>query len=202
MCIRDSDSPVYLKEGIEYCLVAMTNSLNYKVWISGLGEADVSGSNRIISTQPHLGSLFKSQNNTTWNAVQSEDLKFTMKKCNFTSGSGTVTLQNDNLGDAVTAEDGSTTVYGQRLLSNPIVLTNGSTVVRVNHADHGMYSTSNNVTITGVSSGVSTTLNGAITASGTSVTLTSATGFPSSGTVHIKIDNEIMSGTILSLIHI
>jgi hypothetical protein len=119
-----------------------------------------------------------------------------MKKCNFTSGSGTVTLQNDNLGDEVTAEDGSTEVYGQRLGSNPIVLTNGSTVVRVKHADHGMYSTSNNVTITGVSSGVSTTLNGAITASGTSVTLTSATGFPSSGTVHIKIDNEIMSGTI------
>ena len=190
------DSPVYLKEGVEYCLVAMTNSLNYKVWIAGLGEQDVSGSNRIISTQPHLGSLFKSQNNTTWSAVQSEDLKFTMKKCNFTSGSGTVTLQNDNIGDAITAEDGSTTVYGQRLKSNPIVLTNGSTVVRVNHADHGMYSTSNNVTITGVSSGISTTLNGAITASGTSVTLTSNTNFPSSGTVHIKIDNEIMSGTI------
>ena len=190
------NSPVYLKEGIEYCLVAMTNSLNYKIWIAGLGESDVSGSNRIISTQPHLGSLFKSQNNTTWSAVQSEDMKFTMRKCNFTSGSGTVTLQNDNLGDAITAEDGSTTVYGQRLGSNPIVLTNGSTVVRVKHADHGMYTTSNNVTITGVSSGVSTTLNGAITASGTSVTLTSNTNFPSSGTVHIKIDNEIMSGTI------
>ena len=190
------DSPVYLKEGIEYCLVVMTNSLDYKVWIAGLGEADVSGSNRIISTQPHLGSFFKSQNNTTWSPVQSEDLKFTMKKCNFTSGSGTVTLQNDNIGDSVTAEDGSTTVYGQRLGSNPIVLTNSSTVVRVKHADHGMYSTSNNVTITGVSSDVSTTLNGAITAAGTSVVLTSATGFPSSGTVHIKINNEIMSGTI------
>ena len=190
------DSPVYLKEGIEYCLVVMTNSLNYKVWISGLGETDVSGSNRIISTQPHLGSLFKSQNNTTWSAVQSEDLKFTMRKCNFTQGSGVVTLQNDNIGDAVTAEDGSTTVYGQRLGSNPITLTNSSTVVKVQHPNHGMYSTSNNVTITGVSSGVSTTLNGAITATGTSVTLTSATNFPSSGTVHIKIDNEIMSGTI------
>ena len=192
------DSPVYLKEGIEYCLVVMTNSLDYKVWIAGLGESDVSGSNRIISTQPHLGSFFKSQNNTTWSPVQSEDLKFTMKKCNFTSGSGTVTLQNDNIGDEVTAEDGSTTVYGQRLGSNPIVLTNSSTVVRVKHADHGMYSTSNNVTITGVSSDVSTTLNGAITAAGTSVVLTSATGFPTSGTVHIKIDNEIMSGTMSS----
>ena len=192
------DSPVYLKEGIEYCLVVMTNSLNYKVWISGLGETDVSGTNRIISTQPHLGSFFKSQNNTTWSPVQSEDLKFTMRRCNFTSGSGTVTLQNDNIGDEVTAEDGSTTVYGQRLGSNPIVLTNGSAVIRVSHPDHGMYSTSNNVTITGVSSGVSTTLNGAITAAGTSVVLTSATGFPTSGTVHIKINNEIMSGTMSS----
>ena len=59
----------------------MTNSLNYKVWISDFNETDVSGSNRIISTQPHLGSLFKSQNNTTWSlSVQSEDLKFTMRK--------------------------------------------------------------------------------------------------------------------------
>ena len=33
---------------------------------------------------------------------------------------------------------------------------------------------------------------------GTSVVLTSATGFPTSGTVHIKIDNEIMSGTMSS----
>ena len=82
------------------------------------------------------------------------------KKCNFTSGSGIVTLQNDNIGDSVTIEDGSTTVYGQRLKSNPIVLTNGSSVIRVNHMDYIMYSTSNNVTITGVSSGISTTLNG------------------------------------------
>ena len=190
------DSPVYLKEGIEYCLVVMTNSLEYKVWISGLGETDVSGSNRLISKQPHLGVLFKSQNNRTWTAVQSEDLKFKMNKCVFTTGSGIVTLQNDSTGDVVTLEDGSTTVDGQRLGSEPVVLTNGSTVIKIKHPDHGMYSTSNNVIITGVNSGVSTTLNGAITASGTSVTLGSNTNFPSSGTVHIKIDNEIMSGAI------
>ena len=32
-------------------------------------------------------------------------------------------------------------------------MTSGSTVLKVRHRDHGMYSTSNNVTITGVSSG-------------------------------------------------
>ena len=49
--------------------------------------------------------------------------------------------------------------------------------MRIKHFDHGMYSTSNNVRITGASSGISTTLNGAITATATSLTLTSNTGF-------------------------
>jgi hypothetical protein len=60
-----------------------------------------------------------------------------------------------------------------------------------------MYSTSNNVVITGVSSGISTTLaTNALTTTSTSLTLTSATNFPTSGTVHVKIANEIISGTI------
>jgi len=66
-----------------------------------------------------------------------------------------------------------------------------------------MYSTSNNITITGASSGVSTTLNGAITATGTSIVLTSATGFVASNLqvsstdqMFIKIDNEIIRGTL------
>ena len=42
---------------------------------------------------------------------------------------------------------------------NPLILTNSSTVMRVKHIDHGMYSTSNNVEIRNVSSGFTTTLN-------------------------------------------
>ena len=194
------DSPIYLKENQEYCIVAMTQSLNYKVWISELGQTDIGGS-RQVSEQPHLGVLFKSQNNSTWNAVQSQDLKFTLYNAAFTVGTGTLTFTNDNIGDSVTAEDGSTTVYGRRLLSNPVVLTNSSTACQIKHADHGMYSTSNNVKITGVSSGISTTLDGAITASATSLTLTSATGFEASSLssrCYVKIGNEIMIGTLSS----
>ena len=61
-------------------------------------------------------------------------------------------------------------------LSNPLTLTNSSTAMRIKHFDHGMYSTSNNVRITGASSGISTTLNGGLTTA-TSLTLTSNTGF-------------------------
>ena len=176
-----------------------------------MGEQDVSGTNRLISTQPHMGSFFKSQNNTTWNAVQSQDLKFTMRKAVFpTDTIGVVSLGNNNLSTEKTDEE-NRTIYGQRLLANPLVMTNSNTTVKVNHRDHGMYSTANNVSITGVSSDVSTTLNGRITSSSTSLTLTSSTGFPSSGTVTLRIRNlrtvrigqrdfptntEIVSGTI------
>ena len=187
------DSPVFVKEGQEYCIVIRTHSPAPAVWISQMGQTDVGGT-RIISKQPHLGVLFKSQNNYTWTAIQSEDLKFTVNKASFdTSKIGSLTLQNKIIGESVTNELG-TTVYGKRLKSNPIILTNSSTVMKVKHIDHGMYSTSNNVRITGVSSGISTTLNGAITASDTSLTLTSNTNFPA-GSITLKIGNEIVTGS-------
>ena len=193
------DSPVYLQEGNEYCIVLRTTSPNYRAWISRMGELDVSGSNRIVSEQPHFGSLFKSQNNKAWTAVQSEDLKFKLHRASFSPFTGTVTLVNDNIGESFTAEDGSTTVYGRRLGNNPLTLTNSSTAMRVKHFDHGMYSTSNNVKITGAKSGIETTLNGGITATATSLTLTSNTGFEASNDssrCYVKIDNEIMFGTL------
>ena len=192
------DSPIYLREGQEYCFVVMSNSLEYKVWISQMGETDVSGTKRVISSQPHLGTLFKSQNNRTWDAVQSQDMKFNLHKALFSSIEATISLTNDNISEERTIEEGSATpVYVQRLLANPITITNATTKVKVNHLNHGMYSTSNNVVITGVSSGISTTVaTTALTATSSTLTLASATNFPSSGTVHVKIANEIMSGTI------
>ena len=201
------DSPIFLQQGNEYCIVLRTPSLNYRPWISQLGEVDVSGTNRVVSTQPTLGSLFKSQNNTAWTPVQSEDMKVKLHKLpRFTSLTGTVTLVNDNIGEqSFTAEDGSTTVYGRRLVNNPLTLSNSSTAMRVKHLDHGMYSTSNNVKITGAKSGIETTLNGAITtATATSLTLTSNTGFEvlsnDSSRCYVKIDNEIMFARYLVVI--
>ena len=202
------DSPVYIQGGIEYCVVVRSMSLNYRVWIAQMNEIDVSGSNRVVSKQPTLGVLFKSQNNKTWNAVQSQDLKFHLHKAEFdTNAAGLVTLTNGHAvddgdkfanGDVAVAENGGN-LYGRRLQPNPIRLTNGSTTVKVTHGDHGMYSTSNNVDITGVKSGVSTTLNGAITATATSLTLTSATNFAASNDssrCYVKIGTEIIFGTL------
>ena len=90
-------SPVYIKADTEYCVVLLSDSNEYQVWISRMGDIDVSGT-RTISEQPYSGVLFKSQNASTWTADQYEDLKFTIYRANFTQTSGTCILNNAELG--------------------------------------------------------------------------------------------------------
>ena len=62
-----------------------------------MGELDVGGK-RLVSEQPYLGVLFKSQNNSTWTAYDFEDLKFTLYRAKFdTSKTASVTFVNDEL---------------------------------------------------------------------------------------------------------
>tara|TARA_A200000159_G_scaffold63423_1_gene58700 strand:+ start:37449 stop:44609 length:7161 start_codon:yes stop_codon:yes gene_type:complete len=90
-------SPVYIKAGTEYCIVLLSDSNEYQVWISRMGDIDVSGT-RTISEQPYSGVLFKSQNASTWTADQYEDLKFTVYRANFTQTSGSCIFNNAELG--------------------------------------------------------------------------------------------------------
>ena len=90
------DSPVYVKGETEYCIVVRTDVPDYKVWIADLGTQDADGNE--ITDQPHVGVLFKSANNRSWVASQTQDLKFTLKRASFdTSAAGLVTLQNQAL---------------------------------------------------------------------------------------------------------
>jgi len=134
------DSPVYLQEGVEYALVLYSDSTDYTAYVARLGDT-VIGSDRTVSNQPAVGVLFKSANNRTWSAEQMEDLKFKLKRAEFdTSASGTLTLTNSEL-------------PARTLAQNPIRTFNGTGVIRIFHPNHGMHSTSNNVTIAGVASG-------------------------------------------------
>ena len=104
-------APVYIKSSVEYCFVLLSDSNEYQVWISRMGDVDVSGT-RTISEQPYAGVLFKSQNASTWTADQYEDLKFTIYRANFTQTSGTVALNNTPQGK------GNNGIH--RLIDNPI----------------------------------------------------------------------------------
>ena len=180
------DSPVYVRNGVEYCIVLQSDSDKYFAWISRMGETDIQGT-RMVSEQPYLGVLFKSQNNTTWTAYDYEDLKFTVHRASFTTNqTGTLTLVDDG-------------VPVNQLEVDPLRFTASSNVVQVLHRNHHMFATSNNVVISSAESDVSTTLNGNINNSQTTLTLTSGTGFVASNDnsrCYIKIGDEIMFGTI------
>ena len=188
------DAPIYLQEGREYCFVILADSKNYLQWISQMGELDIGGS-RLVNDQPFLGALFKSQNDSTYTGFQFQDMKFNLYRAKFTTtSSGNIELENEP-------------VPTQTLRNNAIETLNASTTVKIFHPDHAMHSTNNNVTISGASSGVSTTLSAQLNAAATSLTLTSATGFPGSGTIHLKITRpndsngdpqvaEVLSGSI------
>ncbi len=96
-------SPVYCEGGGEFALVLLSASNEYFVYISRMGEEDITTVNAadsekiIVSQQPLLGSLFKSQNGATWDPSQLEDLKFNLYRANFTSTSGRVNFYNPDL---------------------------------------------------------------------------------------------------------
>ena len=77
--------PVYLTPDTEYALVVQSESPDYEVFISELGQ-DILGSNppRRVSEQPYVGSFFRSQNASTWTPYQNQDLMFVINKCSFT----------------------------------------------------------------------------------------------------------------------
>lgn len=81
------DSSIHLLPG-EYAIVIMSNSNSYEVFVAELGRTNLI-SNQVISQQPSLGVLFKSQNASTWTPVQELDLKFNLNIAQF-STSGTI----------------------------------------------------------------------------------------------------------------
>ena len=133
-------SPVYVQENTEYAIVLASDSNNYKVWISQVGD-QMPGTARTISEQPYLGSLFKSQNASTWTADQTQDLKFTIYRCQFQTGvNSNVEYANDALSKVT-------------LGINPFETRTGVAKVRVWQQNHGIPSGSY-VTISGVSANV------------------------------------------------
>jgi hypothetical protein len=128
-------SPVYVQENEEYCIVLISDSVEYKVWISTLGENEI-GTDRRISKQPYMGVLFKSQNASTWTADQLQDLKFVLYRAQFdTSVTGKVNFVNDQIAPGKLPLDG-------------LNFTNNSSVITIVQPSHGMLDGSS-VKITG-----------------------------------------------------
>jgi hypothetical protein len=151
-------SPVFLQDATDYCFVMPCSTTDCTIYTARMGTKTLDGS-RLISKQPTLGSMFKSQNGSTWISEQNEDVKFDLKAASFQeTTTGTVTLVNENVPSTV-------------LKQNPLTTTVSSGVITVHCPNHGMHSTSANVTIAGLASGTyngiaSTNINGTYTSIG------------------------------------
>ena len=85
-------APIASQTQAEYAIVLVSNSSNYRVFVTELGQNNILpgdsprfGSGAKISVQPTLGSMFKSQNGTVWTPAQLEDLKYRIKRAEFVS---------------------------------------------------------------------------------------------------------------------
>ena len=192
------DSPVYLRQNQEYAIVCASDSPEFKIWISRLGETDIGGT-RAISTQPTLGSLFKSQNASTWTASQFEDMKFTLRRAKYsTTTTATPALVNDAF-----VELESQGVIGNGLIpilrSNPVETVSGNSKAKINFINHANYDVDNNVEIAQVISDINpTALNGALTDAATTIVCDDVTNFPGAPGGTVRIDNELITYTAKS----
>ena len=131
------DYPVYLQNDTEYALVLETDSTDYSVWASKLGETEIATSTT-VTTQPSLGSLFKSQNTNAWTEDLFEDLKFSMHRAEFDiSRTAELLLTNQDLGyEELDVNPIETNAISNTGATSPL-FKNNNFVVKINHYDNG-----------------------------------------------------------------
>ena len=187
-------SLVYLNQDTYYAFVVKSDSKLYKIWISRLNEADVTTS-YAIDKQPYSGSLFKSQNMSTWTPDKFEDIKFTINRAKFaTNSTYTCVLNNDPIADV-------------SLIQSPLQMTLNSSDITVFQPNHCMNTPQNYVKISGIiSDAPATILNTSITSTyignitvgnASSTTWQEVNGFPvsASNPGYLMIDSEIIQYT-------
>ncbi len=135
------NTPIGSQQTSEFSIVLLSGSPQYRVFISELGFNDIQTGIK-LSAQPTLGSLFKSQNGSTWSPSQLEDLKYKIYRADFVPeglvrffnpklalGNGKVTVTGSNqflpLSKRITVGLGSTG-YNTAGITEGITLNQGS----------------------------------------------------------------------------
>lgn len=76
------NAPIYVAEDSDACFVVIANTSKYNIFTQYLGEKSIENKQTIYN-HPHIGDMFKSQNNKTWTPQQYEDIKFRMYTAKF-----------------------------------------------------------------------------------------------------------------------
>lgn len=123
------DSPVFLKNGKDYCFVIIPagNSDEYRIWTAELGGTDINDS-MLVDKAPAAGVMMTSSNDKTWSVVQKEDVKFVIRKAEFqTSADGLLYLQNKNYEFFNTQNKLKNFILGEKVTDLPNLTVTGIT---------------------------------------------------------------------------
>lgn len=133
------DEPVYLSPQTEYSVVVLADGTGYNTYVAETEQFVLGSTESRINRQASTGSLFKSQNGSTWEPSQKQDLMFRLYRCNFTANSGTIVFHNTDLPDELLEQDPFTTS------------SDSDSLVYLSHPNHG-FDVGDNVVINGLDS--------------------------------------------------
>ena len=129
--------PVYLQNNSQYALVVETDSTEYALWTSRLGEIEI-GTSTPVTTQPLLGSVFRSQNVDNWTEDLFEDIKFTIHRAEFDiTRTGVLNIENEFLKYELLSPNPFETDASSNAGATSDLFRNNNKVIRVNHRNHG-----------------------------------------------------------------
>ena len=132
------DEPIFLNAFTEYAFIVKAESVDYNIYIAETEQFVLNSTEAKVTKQPTLGSLFLSQNSSTWEPAQTKDMKFELHHAQF-GGSGTAVLENAPISRKLANE-------------NPLTFDSASSTLIVNQLNHGFVS-GDNVKIYGLDSG-------------------------------------------------
>jgi hypothetical protein len=137
------DHPIYLQNDTDYALAVETDSVDYELWASRLGEIDISTST-VITTQPSLGSVYRSQNVDNWTEDNFEDLKFRLFRAEFSiERNAELVLKNESLGYELLNKNPFETNASANTNATSKLFRNNNQIVKVYHRDNGFEDSGN-----------------------------------------------------------
>jgi len=120
------NEPIYLGPDDYYSFVLKADTDKYQAWISTVGEYQYGSNSERVSKNNIDGSLFESQNASTWTPLQNSDMAYRLNHLRFVQ-SGVARFINKKI---------PRHTFGY---SNALSIDSGSNKLFVNHPGHGFY---------------------------------------------------------------
>ncbi|MGZ4849809.1 MAG: hypothetical protein ACXV2C_00285 [Candidatus Bathyarchaeia archaeon] len=90
-------APVFLNNGVQYAFVVQpdNNDPDYRLYTANVGDIDITTGVQVFS-QPISGTAYYGATNKTWTALQTEYVKFNLRRATFMSAQGDAYFNNSN----------------------------------------------------------------------------------------------------------